>query len=307
MNRKFLKVSVLTLAMLVLGACSSDDDNTIASNQNNLEFSLSGLANLGDDYEYEGWIIVNGEPVSTGRFNIQEGNSITKTVSIDETKLASASSFVLSIEPVKNDTPEPSKTKVLIANFNENNAIVTANLIPGLGDFSNVTGKYFLRTPTDEIAGGDNNNGNDENGIWFGNPGAPPTPGFTGMPELDSTAGWRYEGWIVVDGTPISTGVFTKFNQPDSVNGFSGTLNNVGPPVPGEDFFLNAPDGVIFPLDVRDKTTVISLEPYPDNSEAPFFIKPLLSKIDKEAATAPAVHNLNSNLGSFPSGTIIRK
>jgi len=36
----------------------------------------------------------------------------------------------------------------------------------------------------------------------------------------------------------------------DSGNPFSGTQRN-GPPVPGEDFFLNAPEGETFPLDIR--------------------------------------------------------
>ena len=59
----------MILAALALGifasSCSSDDDNSTSSNSN-LTLSLDGLEALGDDFVYEGWIIVDGSPVSTG-------------------------------------------------------------------------------------------------------------------------------------------------------------------------------------------------------------------------------------------------
>lgn len=307
MNRNIFIAGALSLGML-LGSCDDDDDK-IDVVENNLQLSINGLENLGDDYVYEGWVIVNGSPVSTGTFTINDAGAWSASqFTIDESTLESATAFVLSIEPTVGDVPAPSATKVLVAPFSGNTATISASLVPGInegedGDFSAAAGKYFLRTPTDEL---DGDNGNNENGIWFGNPGAPPTPGFTGMPELDEASGWRYEGWVVVNGTPVSTGTFTNFDEADSGNIFSGAEANAGPPVPGEDFFLNAPDGVTFPLDVRGKTAVISLEPYPDNSAKPFAIKPLLSAIDANAETAPIAHDIAANLGSFPSGTITR-
>ncbi len=313
MNNRILAAGVLTLGML-LGSCSSDDDNSGSSK--NLELSISNLENLGDDFVYEGWVIVNGVPVSTGVFTINDKKEWSaNSFEIDKTILASATKFVLSIEPKVDPDPKPSATKVLAANFSGNTATVIANTVPGInaagdGVFTEAAGKYFLRTPTDETG---TNNGNDESGIWFGipNPTGPPTAGFTGMPTLEEDSGWRYEGWVVVAGVgPISTGTFYAFDKRDSGNPFSGTAANAGPPVPGEDFFLNALNGFTFPLvlNKEGKTkTVISLEPYPDNSTAPFSIKPLLSTIAKDAATAPAVHDFGANLGTFPSGTITRK
>ena len=35
----------------------------------------------------------------------------------------------------------------------------------------------------------------------------------------------------------------------------------------------NAPAGLTFPLDLRGKTAVISIEPYPDNSACSFYFK----------------------------------
>ncbi|NJB82342.1 anti-sigma factor [Wenyingzhuangia aestuarii] len=310
MNKKFFTAGILAFGML-LGSCDNDDQNkSVIESNHNLELSISGLANLGDNFVYEGWVIVNGSPVSTGVFTIDgEGKWSANSFNVDESTLASATNFVLSIEPKVDTDPAPSATKILVADFSGNSATVVATTVPGIntngdGEFSGAWGNYFLRTPTDETG---TNNGNDENGIWFGTPGAPPTAGLGGMPELEVTSGWRYEGWVVVNGTPISTGTFTSFIKADASNQFSGAEANAGPPIPGEDFFLNAPTGVVFPLDVRGKTAVISLEPYPDNSAAPFSIKPLVGTVSDTAEFAPTVHSLTANLSSFPAGTITRK
>ena len=89
-------------------------------------------------------------------------------------------------------------------------------------------------------------------------------------------------------------------------NGFSGTENNAGPPIPGEDFFNNAPTGETFPLDVRGRMVVISVEPVPDNSPAPFLLKPLTAAVPADAATAPTTYDFGQNLGSLPTGSVTR-
>ena len=47
-------------------SCSSDDDNGPSTAM--LTLNLSGLEMLGSEFVYEGWIIVDGNPVSTGTF-----------------------------------------------------------------------------------------------------------------------------------------------------------------------------------------------------------------------------------------------
>jgi hypothetical protein len=285
------KIGTLLLVglSLIFASCSNNDNTPTNSN---LTLDLTGLEALGANYVYEGWIIVNGSPVSTGTFT-----SVTfpQTFSVNTSQLASATKFVLSIEPANDPDPAPAATKILAGDFSGNSASVTTGIV---GDFSNAAGAFFLRTPTDETG---TNNGNDENGVWFGTPGAPPTPNFV-LPTLP--AGWAYEGWVVGDNGPISTGTFTAFNTMDSGNGFSGTQNNAGPPVPGEDFFLNAPAGETFPLDVRGRTVVISVEPVPDDAAAPFAMKPLVGTAGQ--MTAPSTHNFGQNLGSLPWGTVSR-
>ncbi|WP_223033184.1 anti-sigma factor [Hanstruepera marina] len=283
--------SVLALSVIIT-SCSNDDDNNPNTPVNSpLTLNLSGLEDLGSDYVYEGWIIVDGAPISTGTFS-----SVTfpQTFMVSTAQLNSATTFVLSIEPAIDSDPAPADTKVLAGDFSGNSANVNTGI---LGDFSNASGAFFLRTPTDE---GGMNNGNDENGVWFGTPGMPPVPNFN-LPTLPD--GWTYEGWVVGDSGPLTTGTFNVFDMADDAAPFSETVQP-GPPVPGEDFFLNEPAGETFPLDIRNRTVVISVEPVPDNSPAPFAMKPLVGTAGM--ATAPAVHDFGQNLGSLPSGSVSR-
>lgn len=288
------QISLITLLAFSLFIVSCNDDNE--DTKGTLSLSLSGLEDLGSSFAYEGWVIVGGSPVSTGTFSITASGSLSQsTFDVEASDLSSATMFVLSIEPVPDSDPAPAATKVLSGAITNGEAVLSVDGV--VGDFSNAAGSFFLRTPTDESDG--NNNENDQYGIWFGTPGTPPLPNFV-LPALTSNSGWAYEGWVVVDGTPISTGAFTAFNAVDWSDSFSGT--NPGPPVPGEDFFNNAPTGVTFPLDVRGKTVVISVEPVPDNSTAPFALKPLVGVSGQE--TAPTSHDLDQNLNSLPTGTI---
>ena len=289
-------IKKMFLAIIALGifatSCSNDDDNT--STNANLTLSLDQgkeLSALGNDFVYEGWIIVDGNPVSTGTFSSVD---FPQTFSVNAAQLSSATRFVLSIEPTNDTNPSPADTKVLVGDFLGNTATVNTGIV---GDFNNASGAFFLRTPTDETG---TNNGNDENGVWFGTPGAPPTPNFV-LPTLP--AGWVYEGWVVGETGPITTGTFNVFNTVDSFDDFSETSQS-GPPVPGEDFFLNAPAGETFPLDVRGRTVVVSVEPVPDNSPAPYVMKPLVGTAGQ--TTAPATHDFGQNLGSLPTGQVSR-
>lgn len=290
---------------------SFDLSNSITVTRNpkmkTLTLDISGLENLGDDYVYEGWVIVDGAPVSTGVFTVDDqGAWSASTFEVVEATLDAATKFVLTIEPAGETGTEaatPAAQKLLAGDFSGTTASVSTAVGPGVGDFSNAAGQFFLRTPTDEEVGAANN-GNDQNGIWFGDPTTtPPGSGFT-LPTLPE--GWVYEGWVVTAAGPISTGTFTSFTSADSGNPFSGTANNAGPPIPGEDFFNAAPEGQTFPLDLRGTTVVISVEPFPDNSPKPFLLKPLVSELAADAATAPTTHALGQNLGSFPTGTVTR-
>ena len=132
----------------------------------------------------------------------------------------------------------------------------------------------------------------------------PPTATLD-LPTLP--VGWTYEGWVIGDSGPLSTGTFNAHDQMDDNAGAPdsfGGVEQLGPPIPGEDFFNNAPAGETFPLDIRGRMVVISVEPVPDNSPAPFLLKPLAAVSGNELA--PNFHDFAQNLGSLPTGTVTR-
>ncbi|WP_147677506.1 anti-sigma factor [Algibacter pacificus] len=284
------------LAMLAIGvlttSCDSDDDSTPKTAD--LTVNLTGLEELGNDYVYEGWVIVDGAPVSTGTFS---SVVFPQSFTVDADQLASATTFVLSIEPAVDSDPAPAATKILAGDFSGNSASVNSNNI--VGDLTTSTGKYILATPTDT------DDTNEASGVWFlDNSGDAAVKGLV-LPTL--SAGWKYEGWVVFDGTPISTGTFTNSDAADdnaATSIFKGDAGN-GPGYPGEDFLQNAPSGLTFPTDLKGKTIVISVEPSPDNSAAPFTLKPLAHSVPADAMNHTVI-----NMGAGPvislSGTVTR-
>ena len=278
------------LAVMVLAACSGDDDGN-STPMSDLTLNLANLEALENGFEYEGWIMVNGTPQSTGTFT---NPSASQTFSVPTADLEIATAFILSIE--SDNDPAPSDTKILSGDFvgNANSATLSLeNQVPGV---LSIGGEFFLATPTDNIE--DNN----EAGIWFMS--APGVAGLTNLPALGT--GWRYEGWVVVDGIALSTGRFSSASGNDESSFFSGNDNDP-PPFPGEDFLATGVpiDGLTFPLDLRNQMVVVSIEPQPDDSPNPFSLKPLT------ATTGTAVGSSNTytmtlNNASFPSGTVTR-
>ncbi|MGG6231799.1 hypothetical protein [Tenacibaculum sp. SDUM215027] len=293
---KKIVLSLAVISMLAFTACSDDDDNT--PRNSNLTLNINGLENLGDDYVYEGWVIVNDSPVSTGTFSVNDSGILSKTTfSVERSSLEAALKFVLSIEPANDPDPAPANTKILAGGFSGNLANISS--IGIVGDFSNAAGKYILATPTDGM------NNNERSGIWFLDlASGTPATGLT-LPTL--SAGWKYEGWVVMNGMPISTGTFTDVAMADdnaATTNFKGDINN-GPTFPGEDFIENAPTGLTFPTDLRGTTAVITVEPDPDNSPNPFTLKPLAHGVP-----ADADDHVTFDMGAGPvseiSGTVTR-
>lgn len=287
-----------TLSLLALAIIfSSCDDSEDSDPMSNLTLNISGLEDLGGDAIYEGWLIVDGAPVTTGTFTVDGNGSLSQTsFSVNATDLEDASTFVLTIEPVPDPSPSPSDVHILAGDFGTDSAPLVVGHPAALGDdFSSSAGKYILATPTDGP------NTNEKSGIWFLDLSTNmPATGLT-LPTLP--AGWKYEGWAVIDGQPVTSGTFTAVDEEDDDDPFSGTMD--GPPFPGEDYLRDAPSGLTFPTDLSGGTAVISIEPDPDNSPAPFTLKPLVAGISANAEDH-VTYDLEQNLGSFPSGTASR-
>ena len=290
-------IKKMILAVLALGifatSCSSDDDN--GPSTATLTLNLNGLEELGSDFVYEGWIIVSGSPVSTGTFS---SVAFPQTFTVDADDLAMASTFVLSIEPAIDSDPLPATTKILAGDFSGSSASVDSNGI--VGDFSNSTGKYILATPTDM------DDTNEASGVWFLDNSAMTGP-VSGLDLPTLTDGWKYEGWAVIAGTPVSTGTFTSISDFDdnaTTTPYKGDSGD-GPAFPGEDFLQNAPTGLTFPTDLKGTTIVISVEPSPDNSSNPFTLKPLAHMVPVNAMNHTVI-DMGTGPVTMLSGTATR-
>lgn len=253
-----------SLVLLLLGVfCSVEAARMITID---LDLRSSGIEPLGTGYVYEGWVIVNGLPVSTGTFNPSASQTTvmqTATVADLPTK------FVLSVEPVPDPNPAPSDTKPFAGMLTCTGTSCSGNADGATGtgvDLSSSSGVFFLATPT-----GSNQNAPYYNGIWmFTRPG-------TAMNIPNAPKGWQWEGWVAGPSGPVTTGVFNSSSGPDSDGAGPAMGTDPGaagaPQYPGSDFFLpptNLANGY---------TAVISLEPNPDDSAAPFFYKPLTKAI----------------------------
>ena len=267
-----------------------------------LALEVQGLETLLGGFHYEGWAIIDGAPVSFGKFNVDasgvatdlEGIAVPDSVFDAGRDLTVATDFVITIEVDGDVDITPGVTHILAGPLDGEEADLTVGEELAIGtNFGDAAGVFILATPTD---GPDTN---ETAGLWFFDLSvAPPVPGLS-LPELAD--GWVYEGWAVVDGVPLTTGRFEVADVEDFAAPFSG--EEAGPPVPGEDFLVDPPDGVDFPANLQGATAVITVEPEPDFSDAPFSIKPLLAEIPEQAADHQ-VFALDRDTSSLPTGTV---
>jgi hypothetical protein len=279
-----------------------DDGTTSPSAGPPLNLTFTGLTPLQGGFHYEGWAIIGGQPFSTGKFNVAAdgslrtvggapvaGGSLPTTVDV-----GIASAIVITIEPAGDTDAVPAATKVLAGSVSNRSATLTANVAEALGnDFGSASGVFLLATPTDGPGT------NETSGIWFIDPrSGTPSAGLS-LPVLP--AGWEYEGWTVFGGTPVTTGKFLRPAGADFAAPFSGPLP--GPPFPGEDYLTNAPAGLAFPRHLGGAMAVITIEPSPDDSPAPFSaLRPLLGPIPA-GASPMAPFPLANGRAEFARGT----
>ncbi len=293
-----MKNTYYLIAILLFGisltSCDSDDDE---NQTQSLTLDITGLQNLGSDYAYEGWIMVDGAPQTAGIFTVNDQGVLSQnSFELDQDALSKATAYILTIEPSPDNDPSPSDVHILAGDFTGSESDLTVSHGAAIGtDFTEATGRFILATPTDD------DDTNEASGVWFLNPTAAGPEAGLDLPTLP--AGWAYEGWAVINGQPISTGTFTSASGADASASFSGPLS--GPPYPGEDFLQNAPNGLSFPTDLTSSTIVISVEPVPDNSPAPFVLKPLLVGLDNNEVHSALSLNNNAS-ATNPFGSVSR-
>ncbi|MCA0325648.1 MAG: hypothetical protein LCH89_08605 [Proteobacteria bacterium] len=286
-----LKLLTLCCTAATLTACGGGSSNDMAT----LTLKIAGLENLGASAVYEGWLLVGGKAKSAGRFTVNASGALsTSTFSVERSDADAATAYVLTIEPAVNDAPSASDIHLLGGDFDATRSTATLGVQHPAAfgtDFAQAAGKFLLATPTN--AG----QGTDDQGIWFVMPvNGTPQPGLS-LPALPAK-GWVYEGWVVVNGVPMSTGRFTQVSGADSDGaGKTAGTGSFGP-FPGQDFInpaVHLPGGM----------AVISIEPEPDNSPAPFLLKPLINPLIGTLTGGSNPYTLTNQAKAVnPTGTV---
>ena len=240
---------------------------------------------------YEGWAIFGTEKVSTGKFQVTEAGTTTTLSGAtingfhSDRDLRAADAIAITIEPDGDSDNLPSGIVILFGKVSNGRADLGFPL-----DISGSTAQYVLATPTN----GDKVKSQETSGEWYPDLKLPQAP-----------SGWKYEGWAVHGGTVLSTGRFANPNAPDEFSGYSGVQQP--PPIPGEDFLQNPPQGLTFPIDLADGKSVVAITIEPDlngtdpTGPLPFDLKPFVASIPLGAADHQPF-TIPLDMSSFPSG-----
>ena len=304
--------SILAVAA-VLGACSANEPTAseapdagtaeatapsmpAAGGAGALRLELANVMPLDGGVHYEGWVIVNGRPQSTGKFNVNASGAVTPVGEPQRVDMSRAEAVVITIEPAGDRDTTPSAVKLLGGPVSGGRAQLSTAFPMALGtDLAGARGSYILATPSNGM------NTNETSGLWFLNsPQGPKGPKVASLDLPRLGAGWTYEGWAVINGQPVSTGRFATAAGADSSARYSGSAAT--PPFPGEDYLHNAPSGLRFPTDLSGQMVVITAEPQPDFSPKPFPIKFLTHAIPSGARPLTP-YMFENKAGSLPRGT----
>ena len=217
-----------------------------------------------------------GEFVSLGKFLVAENGTLRGLDgSVAEFHVPPGRSLqllqdiVISIQPatqVHDDEPGPI---ILGGKFfgdaSRAHAELTISYVDALNaGFASAVGQCTIIAPTSPA---------DSNaGVWFVESGTTISAGLRNVPRLPMT--WKYEGWVIerANNQTIyhSTGKFSRADSADldgaGITGGSGAPLNF----PGQDFVTGA-----FRPSLTDGkfAFMISIEPFPDNAEGPFFLR----------------------------------
>lgn len=273
-------------------SCSSDDDGPARANLNVRAFGLESLPNGNN---YQGWLVLeNGDLRSTSKFNNIDSE---RDFSFIATELESATEFFITVEQPDDNDNEPSGSIILKGNFN--GASASLSFEDAVTSLSNIAGKFLMGTPSD------NDSDNEESGVWFMDNSV--NPAVAGLQLGALNTGWNYEGWVVINDTPVTTGTFRTVTGQDDFDGYSSNENTQWEPMfPGEDFLINtaAPEGLTFPVDLKGAEVKVSIEPANDKDKAPFFLLPLTGEISQSNVPGELITMTANNL--MPQGQATR-
>jgi hypothetical protein len=299
---------IVALGLSPLLACADDPEITPIEGSSIVTLAVNGLQKIVGGLNYHAWLVVGdasnygGYPLLV--FNIDdEGRMVDPAV---DTVLSGPYEVGVAADAVLGLAVTLEITNVLLASSSFT-FILGGEMIDGVAnltaedwiafnrDLSDADGQFVLFSPTDEDPT------NELSGIWFLD--SSETLYRQGLILPEAPNGWNYEGWIEVGGHTLSTGKFLFPNLPDSTANFSGPLE--GPSFPGEDFLVDPPEGLTFPLDLSGGTVFVTVEPegewdaFPDE---PFYIR-LLEGTIPENPVAMVLYGMTSLVSELPTGT----
>ncbi len=292
--------------LLMLGAmlisttagCDSTSGSETEVAKVQIRFELEGLSPLMDGFHYQAWAKVGFEFIPSQSFNVNETGSFTSTAGqliqssfIYPVDISEATEVFITIED-KRDTDEfPSGTVVLAGDVVGSTVTLSQSHTRSIGaDFSSEAGSFMLLTESDNPAG------NETSGVWFTTGSVGNLSAGLSLPALPD--GWVYEGWVDTGSIVLSTGPFSDNTGHDLARPYS--LPDV-PPFPGEDFLLNSPAGVTFPLDLSGATVSVTIEPFPDDTADSYGMR-ILSGAIPSPATPASPYSLSPDV-TGPTGT----
>jgi hypothetical protein len=281
--------SIVALAgVACVGAAVLAGTVVAGGSANDIRLSAKNLPRL-QGASYELWAIYGDRKLSAGKFNVAANGAPTGRLSSPRDP-AEADMLAVTIEPKGDRNKAPSATVILAGQPTAAGARLSFPV-----DLRRIGGTYLLATPTDD------DDSNETAGIWFLTPTMRASLRIPAAP-----AGWAWEGWGVAQGTPISTGLFSKAGGADASARYSGP--KPGPAFPGEDFLRRLPRGVSAPADLADGSSmvVLTLEPSLAGKDptgaGPFSIKPLVGKVPSGATDHRSLA-LRRDLSGLPSGS----
>ena len=292
----------LILGIIALG-CDSSGSESNDPESGVVILTVRDLRPLPGNYHLEAWITtpelttssvgkftvgsdgkilnLSGEEIPRGRFEVP--------FTVDSARVA-----YITIEPSGDTDTSPSTTRLMGGLFREGTAELETTDVEGIEDgLILARGNYIVETPTN------GSESSEQSGIWFVNlTGGPPARGLRITTPI---RGWKYQAWTDADGIPLNMGVISNHSQPDDSNIYSGP--QPGYNFPGEDFLVNAPDDLTFPLYVPSTRVTVSLEPDPDPApERSQFI--LLEGYVPESVASGTTYNLTNKVDTWPTATI---
>lgn len=294
----------LVLACFVMVGCDSGGEEPDETEMGSLFLTINGMTPLPGDAHMEGWVVTLANSArSVGKFTVDDtgtlvdlsGNPIEERRFDTNFALDSALVMYITIEPPGDANDIPSETRLMGGLFVDGQASLRAADFEGIEDeLTLAVGTYIVETPTDGPGT------NETSGIWFVNlTGGPPARGLRVAIPIQ---GWQFQAWAEFDGIPVDMGVISHHSQPDESSLHSGP--QLGYNYPGEDFLVNAPAGLNFPVTVDGARVYVTLEPDSDPDPGPSQFVLFEARVPGEPAQGQT-YNMANLIDQFPIGTAI--